>query len=156
MLNAEQVKKLIREKCPPQTQNENIYASILVACVERLDGIQTALEKTQAQMIEVRKATMILAKLITKGSEGEESAPAPAAVEEQGSPIVDKTPFPAGLSPSVGGAAAATPKATPAAEAAPEVEIPQPNVGSFPSKNAAPIPSQPKKAAKNGAKESEA
>lgn len=126
IFSTKMLKKLIQEKCPPQTETELVYASVLMALSERID-------KTDAQLSEHTKALRVVASIVS-GAPKEDAASTQA---EEPSRPVDQTPFPAGVPER----AASAP--------APAEEIPTPDAGSNVAMNASPIPRR----AKNGSKE---
>lgn len=136
MTQTEVYKKLLREKIPPKTEEENIFASIILALSERVD-------KAEKQNAETVKAVKLLAKLLKEMPE-EDPASSSETVETAASnttaPVTeetgprDKTPFPEGVKTQASGPAGATLDETLAA---------QPDATSGPARNPAPIPAAP-------------
>lgn len=164
-------KKLIEEKCPPQTESEKVLASIVLVMAEHIEALEGLIKRNRVQGIETMKSVGALARIVRsmRGDETEEAGEGEveaqgteAATEEAPTQMKDQTPFPAGAPVSAApGAGQRVTVQTPEAPApAPAVQTEEgslePNVSSGPAVNAAPIPNasakKPPQKNMNGAK----
>lgn len=170
-------KKLIEEKCPPQTESEKVLASIVLVMAEHIEALEGLIKRNRVQGIETMKSVGALARIVRsmRGDETEEAGEGEveaqgteAATEEAPTQMKDQTPFPAGapVSAAPGTGQRVTVQGAqnvPAPEApapAPAVQTEEgslePNVSSGPAVNAAPIPNasakKPPQKNMNGAK----
>jgi hypothetical protein len=143
----ENYRKLLTEKCPPTSEREHVYASIVIALSDTVDTLS-------AQVITLSKTMKIIsdavAAALSDDDDGAEAKAAPTAGEGNSAAAgVDKTPFPAGV-PTQGPLATGFKTQVVASQAVPG-EIPAPDVQGQPAVNAAPIPKRVAQPAGNGA-----
>lgn len=150
MLTTQDYKNLITKKCPPETEADNVFASIIISIAERADLLAK-------QNGELTKAVKFMAKVIgemrgvgadaidTEATESVDATTTAGAASAAPSAPADKTPFPAGV------AATASPDSKPGTKPEPIVvgetaedlrkAASHPDAGSQPAVNAQPIPS---------------
>ena len=152
-MSTEVYKKLFRDNCPPQNEQERLYASIILALSEKVDEMEKIISADRKMIVKLDKAMNVVVRFIQElkaadeGEEGQSGAPqAEQAAADEGPR--DETPFPTGFK-----ASAAPTAPSPAVTVDGETVVP--NAGSGPAMNAAPIPQAGKKVStKNGSKDS--
>jgi hypothetical protein len=154
-LTAADIRKLLNEKFPATNTREKVYVSIILALLDNQEVVEAQV-KGIAELIgrlltvlEINPKTLMEMSVPQTKVEGEGASSAGGAgVGGAGgsgasgggvatSPVVDKTPFPAGVPTSAPPGTAQRVVVQPTAEAA-ETEIPQPNVQSGPAVNVRP------------------